>query len=661
MKIRRNLIQTCLLCALMLSVVVQAQDYVYTTNNDGTLTITEYIGSGGVVAIPGTINDLPVTSIGDWAFYATAVTSVTISDSITNIGDGDFFDCESLTNVTIGNSVTDIGDWTFAFCSRLMSVNFRGNTPNLGGDDVFYGNLATVYYLSGNTNWGPTFDGHPAVLWNPPIPFNYTVNINNDTVTITRYTGSDGTATIPGMINFLPVTSIGDDAFYNFPSLTNVIIPSSVTTIGNWAFGLDTGLTSFTIPDNVISIGNQAFAWCSGLTNFTIGNGVTSIGAWAFDGCNSMTSITIGDNVASIADDAFLACGGLVSITIPGSVTNIGGAVFYFCTSLTNVIINEGATSIAGAEFRGCTSLTSITIPNSVTSIGDYAFGECTSLPSITIGTNITSIGSQAFYNCSSLTNITIPSSVTSIGSIAFQNCPSLTSITVDPLNPVYSSADGVLFDNSQTTLIECPGGKAGDCKLPESVITISDQAFYNCINVNSVTFPNSVTYIGDFAFWNCGSLTNVVFGENLGGIGWQAFAFCVYLKGVYFTGNAPWLSPILGGRTFIFDNNATAYHLPETTGWNAFSADSGLPTALWLLPNPRILNNGPSFGIQTNGFGFTISWATNISVIVEACIDLANPVWSPVATNSFSGGLSQFNDPQWTNFPNRFYRLRSP
>ena len=116
----------------------------------------------------------PLPASETWAFYSTRVTNVMIPDNVTNIGDGAFFDCESLTNITIGNSVTNIGDWTFAFCSSLTSICFRGNAPNLGDDNVFYGNLATVYYLPGTTNWGPTFDGHPAVLWNPPVPYNYT-------------------------------------------------------------------------------------------------------------------------------------------------------------------------------------------------------------------------------------------------------------------------------------------------------------------------------------------------------------------------------------------------------------------------------------------------------------------------------------------------------
>jgi hypothetical protein len=116
---------------------------------------------------------------------------------------------------------------------------------------------------------------------------------------------------------------------------------------------------------------------------------------------------------------------------------------------------------------------------------------------------------------------------------------------------------------------------------------------------------------------------------------------------------------PSLGSDVFFCADNATVYYLPGTTGWGTTFGDR--PTAQWFLPNPLILNNGPSFGVQTNGFGFIISWATNISVVVEACTDLASPIWSPVRTNTHTGGWSYFSDPQWTNHSARFYRLRSP
>jgi hypothetical protein len=79
----------------------------------------------------------------------------------------------------------------------------------------------------------------------------------------------------------------------------------------------------------------------------------------------------------------------------------------------------------------------------------------------------------------------------------------------------------------------------------------------------------------------------------------------------------------------------------------------------LWVLSNPLILDG--SLEVNTNRVGFIISWATNLSVVVEACTDLVNPSWSPVGTNTLTDGWSQFTDPQWTNHASRFYRIRSP
>ena len=56
------------------------------------------------------------------------------------------------------------------------------------------------------------------------------------------------------------------------------------------------------------------------------------------------------------------------------------------------------------------------------------------------------------------------------------------------------------------------------------------------------------------------------------------------------------------------------------------------------------ILGSSYGLGATTNGFGFTISWATNIPVVIEACTDIANPVWSPVATNTLTTGSSYSN-----------------
>src|ERR1035441_7731693 len=192
-----------------------------------------------------------------------------------------------------------------------------------------------------------------------------------------------------------------------------------------------------------------------------------------------------------------------------------------------------------------------------------------------------------------------------------------------------------------------------GSYTIPNSVTSIGDSAFSSCGSLASVTIPNSVTNIGKDAFRDCTSLASVTIGNSATRIGDNAFRVCTSLTGVYFQGNAP----IWDCSVFAWDDNATAYYLPGTTGWDTFIC---LPTALWFLPNPVILSS-PSFGVGASGFGFIISWATNASVVVEACTGLANPIWLPVSTNKLTDGWSYFSDPQWRNYNRRFYRVRSP
>jgi hypothetical protein len=445
---------------------------------------------------------------------------------------------------------------------------------------------------------------------------------NNGAITITKYTGAGGAVTIPDTTNGYPVTSIGDMAFYN---ATNV--------------------TSVTIGTNVTGIGVEAFYGCTSLTTVTIGNSVTNIEYYAFEGCYDLTSLTIGTNVTTIGQEAFSYCFSLTSVTLPASVTNFVVDQFYECDSLTAIIVdtnNPAYSSVAGVLFnKSQTTLiayppgkagSGYTIPTNVTSIAGWAFVTCTRLTSITIPNGVTSIGNGAFNECISLTYVAIPASVTNFVGNPFFNNESLTTITVDTNNPTFSSMAGVLFNKSQTFLIQYPEDKVGSSYMvPNGVTSIGDYAFGGN-NLTKVTIPDSVTHIGNYVFEYFSSLT-----------------------GVYFYGNAP----SLGGGAFAGDNNVTAYYLPGTAGWG--TTFGGVPTALWFLPNPLILDNGPGFGVKTNRFGFIISWATNIPVVVEACTNLTNHTWSPVATNTLTGGSSYFSDPQWTNYPDRFYHLRSP
>ncbi|MDE5860734.1 MAG: leucine-rich repeat protein [Ruminococcus sp.] len=158
-------------------------------------------------------------------------------------------------------------------------------------------------------------------------------------VVIKGFDKSTRDVVIPSEIEGLPVTSIGDYAFYNCDGITSFTIPDSVTKIGNNAFSHCTGLTSFTIPDSVTSIGSSAFSYCSGLTSVTIPESVTSIDNDAFYNCTGLTSVTISDSVTSIGNSAFYGCRSLTSVTIPISVKYIGAFAFDNCNKLKSVTI----------------------------------------------------------------------------------------------------------------------------------------------------------------------------------------------------------------------------------------------------------------------------------------------------------------------------------
>ena len=187
----------------------------------------------------------------------------------------------------------------------------------------------------------------------------------------------------------------------------------------------------YSIREGVKVIGNNAFSECRSLTNINIPNSVTNIGDGAFAGCKLLTKIDIPDSVTNIGDKAFLRCTLLIKINIPDSVTNIGDKVFGYCTLLTKINIPDSVTNIGDWTFSRCTFLTKINIPDSVTNIGNHAFHDCKSLTSIKIPNSVTNIGDHAFYHCESLTKINIPNSVTNIGDEAFSLCGSLVNIII--------------------------------------------------------------------------------------------------------------------------------------------------------------------------------------------------------------------------------------
>jgi hypothetical protein len=288
-------------------------------------------------------------------------------------------------------------------------------------------------------------------------------------------------------------------------------------------------------------------------------------------------------------------------------------------------ITNSDGVSLTITGYAG--SGGTVTIPAcinglAVVNIGVEAFNSCFSLTNVTIPSSVTSIGVEAFNSCFSLTNVTIPNSVTDIGAEAFNSCSSLTSITI-----------------------------------PGSVTDIAVETFQFCFSLTSVTIPNSVTSIGEGAFDSCSSLTNLTIPNSVTDIGEGAFEFCDSLAGVFFTGNPPTADK----SVFLGVTNATIYYLSSATGWS--SSFGGRPAVLW---NPLIGANGSDFGVKDGQFGFNIIGTANIPIVVEACTNLANPVWVPLQPLSLTNsvaiyGFVYFGEPFQAESSGRFYRISSP
>jgi hypothetical protein len=477
----------------------------------------------------------------------------------------------------------------------------------------------------------------PLLLFAPPnsatAQETFTYVTNNGTITITSYNRFEPEVTIPSTINGLPVRAIGNYAFYGSVSLENVTIANSVSRIGGYAFLSCPGLTNVTLGNGVSRIEYEAFAGCTSLPNIRIPGSVTEIGDSAFYYCGSLRAIHVdaGNSSYSSLDGVLFdktqqillqyPGGKTGNYVMPNSVTDFLGTAFNYSTNLSRVTISAQVTRIPFGAFDGCSGLTGVAIPDRVISIGGVAFRDCTRLTEVMIPDHVTHIGEAAFQACVALTNVTLGSSITNIGSVAFGDCYGLTKIGV-----------------------------------PDSVKSIGPWAFYYCSGLTNLSLGRGLSAIREWAFAYCGGLTSVVMPENLQSIGTNAFDSCAVLKGLYFQGNAP----ASEGEAFSGAYDAMMYYLPGTTGWGATFA--GRPTAWWKLLYPVILDFPPGFGFRTNRFGFIVSWATNASVVVEACTNLANPSWTRLATNSLStAGWSYFSDPKWTNAAARFYRVRSP
>ena len=252
-----------------------------------------------------------VTIIGESAFaYCQSLTNITMPNSITTINKKAFEGCESLANITIPSSVTKITSEIFSGCTSLTSISIP-NSVTIIERSAFRGctSLKNVIFPNSLVYIDENAFYDCSSLANIIIPNSVTTIGNSVFYRCTSLTN----ITIPSS-----VTKIGNSVFEYCTSLSSIMVENAnsiydsrencnaiIETESNTVIQ---GCNNSVIPYGVTNIGNYAFQNCRSLTNITIPNSVTTIQYGAFASCTSLTSIVIPNTVTTIGENAFYGC-----------------------------------------------------------------------------------------------------------------------------------------------------------------------------------------------------------------------------------------------------------------------------------------------------------------------------------------------------------------
>lgn len=315
-----------------------------------------------------------LVSVGTDAFSGTAVSSIYIPSTLSEVGQkGIFENCENLSEIKYAEGLTAIPANLFNNCPGIKEIVIPDTVVSIG-DSAFSGCLNAASLTL------------PAKL---------------ETI------GSSAFASLELVTEIsIPATvvSIGSGAFSGCASVKALVLPDKLTVIEDSAFQGMAKLETLTIPEGITSIGKSAFSGCYIIQKVEIPASVEAIGNSAFEDCYVLSQVKLNEGLKSIGDKAF-AKTKISSIIIPSTIETAGAGIFEECEGLTSAEVSKGMVILPDNMFRNCAYLETVKLPDSVTTLGDYAFAGCAALKEIVSNNEDYKFGPHTFDGCMSLTD----------------------------------------------------------------------------------------------------------------------------------------------------------------------------------------------------------------------------------------------------------------
>ena len=299
-----------------------------------------------------------LTYISGDAFQDTKISSITIPDSVTDIGSMAFMGTK-ISSITIPGSVTSIAEDAFKACGSLETINVVCSWDK--GSDYFsyYNPSAKIKRVIHKYEFGSLDNdvyGYICTICKKAGCCGDFRNEGEEESVIWEFDADTGTFTVSGK---------GKMQDYNVYAI--------------WE-GYKPNIKKLVIGEGVTSIGGHAFDACPKLETIEFEGEccVSIIGFAAFSGCVKIKNITIPASVETIDEFAFQSCTEFKSITIPKKVKTIDENAFEYCWNLESITFEEGSVieSIGSEAFKGCDSLKTVNAPCSWKEKPLYDFGD---------------------------------------------------------------------------------------------------------------------------------------------------------------------------------------------------------------------------------------------------------------------------------------------